>query len=148
MQLAEEKVYKVCGEHKQRQEILKAYMALSDASEARGTGCVGRAGAGARERLTGTGESGGGGGGRGVLLDEGSESARVGTLKRIDEALVLEEEEGGHGTNTVSLRNGLHSIDVDLKKDGVGILSTPKFQGTAGKARSRVKESGKLKDPT
>lgn len=136
MQLAEEKVYKVCAEHKQRQEILEAYMALSDASEGRGTGCVGRAGAGARERLTRTGESGGGGA-RGVLLDEGSESAGVGTLKRINEALVLEEEEGGHGTNTVSLRNGLHSIDVDLKKDGVGILWTQKFQGTVGKARSR-----------
>lgn len=57
-----------------------------------------------------------------MLLDKRSESVGVGALKGIDDALVLEEDEGGHGADAVSLCHGLNSVDIHFEEDGVGVL--------------------------
>lgn len=65
-----------------------------------------------------------------MLLDKGSQSAGVGTLECVDDTLVLEEEESRHSANTVPLCDWLHSIDVNLQEDGIGILWMKKGWGS------------------
>lgn len=57
-----------------------------------------------------------------MLLDKRSESIGISALEGIDDALVLEEEEGGHSANAVSLRNRLNTVNVDLEEDDAGVL--------------------------
>ncbi len=57
-----------------------------------------------------------------MLLDERCETVGVSALKCVDDTLVLEEKEGGHGTNAVSLRDRLHTVDVDFEEDDAGVL--------------------------
>lgn len=83
-----------------------------------------------------------------MLLDKGSKSAGVGTLKCVDDTLVLEEEESRHSANTVALCDWLHSIDVNLEEDGIGILWTEKGGGVVMRACKRVgMGERRLEDP-
>lgn len=57
-----------------------------------------------------------------MLLDQCGETVRVSALQSVDDALVLEEKEGGHGADTVALRHGLHAVYIDLEEGDVGML--------------------------
>lgn len=117
--LAKEEIQKVCTKHKKGKEVLEAYMTVSDAGDGPGAERVGRRTT-AREGLARTGECRRGT--RGVLLDKGSETIGISALERIDDALVLEKEEGGHSANTVSLGHCLDSVHINFEEDCVGIL--------------------------
>lgn len=57
-----------------------------------------------------------------MLLDERCESVGISALESVDDTLVLEEKEGGHGTNAVSLSDRLHTVDVDFEEDDARVL--------------------------
>ena len=94
-------------------------MTTCDAVGLSGPGKCRRAGAtregltGARERRRCAGR---------VLLDESSESVGISALQSFDDALVLEEKEGGHSANTVPLCDGLVLVYIDFEKHDVRVL--------------------------
>lgn len=64
-----------------------------------------------------------------VLLDKRSESVGVSALKRVDDALVLEEQKCWHGTDTVSLCDWLNAVDIDFEEDDARVLKRASTKG-------------------